>query len=50
MKVRYCSASASIGDAREVDLLVARQMQQQVERAFEAGDVDDQRRVVGWRA
>ena len=35
------------GDAGEIDLLGARKVQQQVERPFEAGDVDDQRRVVG---
>ena len=34
----------------EVDLLLARQRQQQIERAFEALDVDDQRRLVGARA
>ena len=34
-------------NARQIDLLVARKMQQQVERPFEAGDIDDQRRVAG---
>src|SRR4029453_9880648 len=34
-------------DLGEIDLLVARQRQQQVERAFEALDVDHQRRLVG---
>ena len=35
------------GDLREVDLLLARERQQQIERALEALDVDDQRRLVG---
>ena len=34
-------------NAREIDLLVARKVQQQVERPFEAGDIDDQRRIAG---
>ena len=34
-------------DLGEVDLLLARQRQQQIERPFEALDVDDQRRLVG---
>ena len=32
---------------RQIDLLLTRQRQQQIERAFEAFDVDDQRRLVG---
>ena len=34
------------GDLGEVDLLRARQRQQQIERALEAGDVDDERVLV----
>src|SRR5580692_3308607 len=35
------------GDLGEVDLLLARQRQQKVERAFKALDIDHQRRLVG---
>ena len=38
------------GNLGEIDLLLARQRQQQIERAFEALDIDDQRRLVGRRA
>ena len=34
-------------DLREIDLLLARERQQQIERAFEALDIDDQRLLVG---
>ena len=34
-------------DFREIDLLLACQHQQQIERAFEALDIDHQRRLVG---
>ena len=46
MKARYWSASARIEILREIDLLLARQRQQQVERAFEAFDIDDKRGLV----
>ena len=45
MKTRYWSASARIEILDEIDLLLPRQRQQQVERAFIALDVDDQRRL-----
>ncbi len=35
------------GNLGEIDLLLARQRQQQIERAFEALDIDHQRRLVG---
>ena len=46
MKARYWSASARIEILREIDLLLARQRQQQIERPLEALDIDDQRRLV----
>ena len=33
------------GNLREVDLVVAGEFEQQVERAFKAADIDDQRAV-----
>ena len=45
MKSRYCSASARIEIAVQVDLLPARQFEQKVERPLEAVDVDVQRRL-----
>ena len=35
------------GDSRQIDLLVARKVQEQIERTFETGDIDDQRRIAG---
>ena len=49
MKLRYCSASARIGDLGEIDLLAARQVEQQVERAFVAADIDIHHLVIGRR-
>ena len=47
MKARYWSASAKNGNLGEIDLLLARQRQQKIERTLEALDVDHERRLVG---
>ena len=46
MKVEILLGQRQDRNLGEIDLLLARQREQQVERAFEALDVDDQRRLV----
>ena len=42
MKARYCSARARIEIRCEVDLLAARELEQEVERTLEPVHVDEQ--------
>ena len=46
MKVEVLVGERQDGNLGEIDLLLARQREQKVERTFEALDVDDERRLV----